>query len=133
LRWGVASERENRLRTAAVTYFPMFIAALSLVTAMYNGYLNSKFLAFIQRNVSHAVMAARNEADTAFMRYVSLATYLANLHPDAREPYTQLSAELEKILSDAPQIAPGELNKRFEKTDPMFARMNDDCVGVAKL
>jgi hypothetical protein len=44
----------------------------------------------------------------------------------------QLSAELEKILADAPQIAPGEINKRFETTD-LFARMNDDCVGVAKL
>src|SRR3954464_14073096 len=164
------SERESRVRTAVITYFPMFIAALSLVTAMYNGYLNSKFLDFIQRNVSHAeslrtckeileahaqvqfrakvlsqtgerarkgeaadLAAARNEADTAFIKYVSLATYLANLHPDARERYTQLSAVLENILDEAARIGPGDLSKRFEKTDPMFARMNDDCVGMARL
>jgi len=164
------SERENRVRTAVITYFPMFIAALSLLTAMYNGYLNSKFLDFIQRNVSHAeslrtckdileahaqvqfrakvfsqtgerarkgdavdLTAARNEADSAFIKYVSLATYLANLNPEARERYTQLSAELEKILADAPQIAPGELNKRFETTDKMFTGLNDDCVRMAKL
>jgi hypothetical protein len=29
----------------------MFIAALSLVTSMYNGYLNNKFVDFIQRNL----------------------------------------------------------------------------------
>lgn len=164
------SERETKVRTAIVTYFPMFIAALSLVTAMYNGYLNSKFLDFIQRNLSHAeslrtckeileahaqvqsrakvlsqtgerarkgdavdLTAARNEADNAFIKYVSLATYLANLHPEARERYTQLSVELEKILDEASQIAPDDLKKRFETTDKMFAGMNDDCVRAAKL
>jgi hypothetical protein len=35
------SERENSVRTAVVTYFPMFIAALSLLTAMSNGYLST--------------------------------------------------------------------------------------------
>lgn len=124
------SEREVRVRTAAITYFPMFIAALSLVTSMYNGYLNNKFVDFIQRNLgrgeylrtckeileAHAqvgfrakilsqigerartgspvdLMAARNEADSALIKYVSLATYLANLQPDARKRYTRLSLE----------------------------------------
>jgi hypothetical protein len=40
--------------------------------------------------------------------------------------------EMEKILNDAPQLAPHDLNKRFEKTDPMFTAMNDDCVAMAK-
>ena len=38
------SEREVTIRTAVVTYFPMFIAVLSLVTSIYNGYLNGKFV-----------------------------------------------------------------------------------------
>ena len=42
------SERETRVRTAIVVYFPMFIAALSLFTSIYNGYLNSRFVDFIQ-------------------------------------------------------------------------------------
>ena len=33
-----------------MTYFPMFIATLSLCTSIFNGYLNTKFLDFIQRN-----------------------------------------------------------------------------------
>jgi 5'-deoxynucleotidase YfbR-like HD superfamily hydrolase len=44
------SEREATIRTAVVTYFPMAIAVLSLVTSIYNGYLNNKFVEIIQRN-----------------------------------------------------------------------------------
>ena len=35
-----------------MTYFPMFIAALSLCTSIYNGYLNSKFVDLIQNNTA---------------------------------------------------------------------------------
>jgi hypothetical protein len=48
------SERETRLRSILVTYFPMFIATLSLVTSIYNGYLNNLFVDLIQRNVGRA-------------------------------------------------------------------------------
>ena len=34
-----------------VSYFPMFIATLSLVTSIFNGYLNSQFVDLIQRNL----------------------------------------------------------------------------------
>ena len=51
---GAMSERESNVRKAVIVYFPMFIAALSLVTSMYNGYLNNKFVDFIQRNFSRA-------------------------------------------------------------------------------
>jgi hypothetical protein len=45
------SEPESRLRTVLMSYFPMFIATLSLVTSIYNGYLNSLFVDLIQRNL----------------------------------------------------------------------------------
>ena len=45
------SESESRVRPILVTYFPMFIATLSLVTSIYNGYLNSRFVELIQRNL----------------------------------------------------------------------------------
>src|ERR1051325_8771067 len=44
------SEREARIRTVVLAYFPMLIAVLSLTTSIYNGYLNSKFVDIIQRN-----------------------------------------------------------------------------------
>jgi 5'-deoxynucleotidase YfbR-like HD superfamily hydrolase len=48
------SEREATIRMVVVTYFPMFIATLSLVTSIYNGYLNNKFVDIIQRNFGRA-------------------------------------------------------------------------------
>ena len=44
------SEGESRIRTLLMSYFPMFIATLSLCTSIFNGYLNLKFVEFIQRN-----------------------------------------------------------------------------------
>jgi hypothetical protein len=38
------------MRALLLTYFPMFIATLSLCTAIFNGYLNMKFVDLIQRN-----------------------------------------------------------------------------------
>jgi hypothetical protein len=46
------SERESRIRPILITFFPMFIATLSLVTSIYNGYLNSRFLDFIEHNTA---------------------------------------------------------------------------------
>ena len=48
------SERETKIRTILITYFPMFIATLSLVTSIYNGYLNDLFVELIQRNLGRA-------------------------------------------------------------------------------
>jgi hypothetical protein len=43
---------DGKLRALLITFFPMFIATLSLLTSIFNGYLNLKFLDFIQRNTS---------------------------------------------------------------------------------
>jgi hypothetical protein len=48
------SERESRIRSALFTYFPMLIAVLSLVTSIFNGYLNNKFVGIIQANLGRA-------------------------------------------------------------------------------
>jgi hypothetical protein len=44
------SQAESKLRTVLMAYFPMFIATLSLCTSIFNGYLNLKFVDYIQRN-----------------------------------------------------------------------------------
>jgi hypothetical protein len=44
------SEREGKVRSVLLGYFPMFIATLSLITSIYNGYLNNRFVELIQRN-----------------------------------------------------------------------------------
>ncbi len=47
----MAETSESRLRTVLLSYFPMFIATLSLLTYIYNGYLNNRFVNLIQSNV----------------------------------------------------------------------------------
>src|SRR5688500_18248922 len=49
----VPGSTESRIRAILLGYFPMFIATLSLLTAIYNGYLNAKFVDMSQRNVGH--------------------------------------------------------------------------------
>jgi hypothetical protein len=101
------------LKTAVITFFPMFIATLSLVTSIYNGFLNARFVSIIQGNVGRteymrtckeiidayfevkfragligaegdpATAAARNEARHAVHKLGALGTYLANLRDEA--------------------------------------------------
>lgn len=46
-----ATTSESKVHAILLGYFPMFIATLSLLTSIYNGYLNSRFLDIIQLNV----------------------------------------------------------------------------------
>jgi hypothetical protein len=103
---------EARIRALLLAYFPMFIATLSLVTSIYNGYLNGKFVDLIQRNVGRveymrtckeiidayfqakvrinalnasverAGGAEHTEAANAVAKFAALGTYLANLRDD---------------------------------------------------
>ena len=152
------SDRESTLRTTLMTYFPMFIATLSLVTSMYNGYLNNKFLDFIQRNTGRVeymrtckdiidayfqvkfragvvnangerVAGADLEAENAVSKFAALATYLANLREDAvRTRYTELSHQLGAIVHDARRAPAADLEKLFQAPDRLFAELNSDCV-----
>src|SRR3954464_6651570 len=155
------SEREVTIRTAVVTYFPMFIAVLSLVTSIYNGYLNGKFVDFIQRNAGRTEYlrtckeiidayfqikvrvaavnsagdktSAQSEAANAVAKFGALGTYLANLRDEpTRQRYTQLTVDLEKLTADAGRLSPAELGKRYEVPDREFYEMNADCIKSAK-
>lgn len=104
--------RESRLRALITTYFPMFIATLSLVTSIYNGYLNNRFVDLIENNVTRVEymktckeiidayfvvkvrtdaigpasapeqQRARLAANEAVAKFGALGTYLANLRDD---------------------------------------------------
>jgi hypothetical protein len=65
---GASSVPNNKLRTVLITYFPMFIATLSLVTSIFNGYLNAKFVGIIQGNLSRAeyMRSCRDAVDAYF-------------------------------------------------------------------
>ena len=78
------SERESTLRAAVTTYFPMFIAVLSLITSIYNGYLNNKFVSIIQGNLGRAEhMRTCKEIIDAYFQ-VKFRTGLINESGEAR-------------------------------------------------
>ncbi len=156
----MAQLSETRTRAVLLGYFPMFIATLSLLTSIYNGYLNNRFLDFIQRNVGRVeymrtckeiidayfhvkvrfdALRAGNErgeridAANAVAKFAALGTYLANLRDEKiREHYTYLSMDLEKIVAEARQLPAAEYQRRINDTDRRFNEMNDDCVKSAK-
>jgi hypothetical protein len=164
------SERESTMRTIVMSYFPMFIATLSPCTSIFNGYLNTKFLDFIQRNTgrveymrtckeiidayfqvsvragvitANAARQVTSSPDTrmasdevdgasAVNKFAALGTYLANLRDDAvRKQYSELTEELGKIVINAKRTPNVETNKLFATADPMFAKLNDDCIKSA--
>ena len=142
-------------------YISLFVAGLSLLTSFYQGYLNTKFVDIVQKNVARGesmrtckdiidayfqiklratLLAAGGtdadkrdaEAQNAVSHFAALGTYLANLQNEqARVRYTQLSRALAKVVSDARKTSPAEVDKLFGPADELFAGMNNDCVRVA--
>src|SRR5882757_8761959 len=119
----MAETAESRVRAVLLGYFPMFIATVSLVTWIYNGYLNSRFVDFIQRNAGRTEYlrtceeiieayfqikvrmaavngagdrtAAQSEAANAEPKFGARGTYLAILRDEpTRQRYTQLTIDL---------------------------------------
>jgi hypothetical protein len=157
-----SESRESRVRAAILIYFPMFIATLSLLTSVYNGYLNGKFVDFIQRNTGRTeylrtckeiidayfqvkmkigmingsgaqATTAQTEAVNAVAKVGALGTYLANLRDEAtRERYTDFTTMLDAIAREAVRLSPAEINRRYEATDRKFSEMNADCIRSAK-
>jgi hypothetical protein len=69
---------------------------------------------------------------SAVNKFAALGTYLANLRDDAvRKQYSELTEELGKIVINAKRTPNVEISKLFATADPMFAKLNDDCIKSA--
>jgi hypothetical protein len=151
-------KHESKLRAAVIVYFPMLIAVLSLVTSIYNGYLNNRFVTIIQGNVGRVEYlktcrdiidayfqvkfhvdqikgqpgaASEMQARNAVNRFAALGTYLANLRDEeARREYTALTKQLEGAVARAGS-APANAGV-FNEADAMFGKLNDDCIRTAQ-
>jgi len=80
---------ETKVRAILLGYFPMFIATLSLLTSVYNGYLNAKFVDFIQRNTSRTeyMRTCKEIIDAYFQVKVRIgAVNAAGERPGASSP-----------------------------------------------
>ena len=123
-----------------ITFFPMFIATLSLLTSIYNGYLNSRFLDVIQNNVGRveymrtckevldayfqlkfkagqlhqsgtsATAAAVADGGLAVAKFGALSTYLVNLRD---EPVRDSYTQFTRKLERTIAAAPGLSAEQF--------------------
>lgn len=144
--------KNHHLRSTLVLYFPMFIATLSVISSLYQGYLFTRSLDIVQRNVSRSeylrtcreiidtyfqiklavAQGPRNDAANLVGKFGALGTYLANFQDDdIRLRYTDLTMELGTLAAQAPGTAKPE--NRFDKADGLFAQMNNDCVRLAQV
>jgi hypothetical protein len=118
------AESGGRLQALVITFFPMFIATLSLVTSIYNGYLNNKFVDLIQRNFGRAeYMRTCKEIIDAYFQIKFKAGLVS------------ASSERERAGTAAP-IAAGEQTdaaaavNKFAALGTYLANLRDEAVRV---
>lgn len=112
------SERETRIRSIVVTYFPMFIATLSLVTSIYNGYLNARFVDIIQRNLGRAeYMRTCKDVIDAYFQVKMRASVISSNRGNAAAP--AMTAE---------QIEGANAVARLSALGTYLANLRDDAV-----
>src|SRR5436309_1946272 len=114
---------EGNLRAVAITFFPMFIASLSLITSIYNGYLNNKFVDLIQRNFGRAeyVRTCKEIIDAYFQ--IKFRAGLLSSSGERERAGTAQSAAGEQIDAAA------AVNK-FAALGTYLANLRDEAVRV---
>lgn len=113
------SEREARIRSIIVTYFPMFIATLSLVTSIYNGYLNARFVDIIQRNLGRAeyMRTCKDVIDAYFQ--VKMRASVISTNRDRTATASTMTAE---------QIEGANAVAKLSALGTYLANLRDDAV-----
>ena len=120
------SERETRIRAILLGYFPMFIATLSLVTSIYNGYLNNLFVNLIQRNVgrSEYMRTCKDVIDAYFQVKFRAAVVSKN-----RENAPSGNASTGSAMTPE-QIEAGNAVARMSALGTYLANLRDESVRV---
>jgi len=117
---------ETRLRAILLGYFPMFIATLSLLTSVYNGYLNNRFVDFIQRNAGRTeyLRTCKEIIDAYFQIRVRMTAVSAA----GEKPGASTSAQMEVASAVAKFGALGTYlaNLRDETTRERYTQVTTD-------
>ena len=89
-----ASGRGARLNSKMVVIFPMFIATLSLLTSVYNGYLNNKFVELIQQNLTRGeyIRTCKDIIDSYFLIKLKAAALAAAAERERAGRMTDITA-----------------------------------------
>jgi hypothetical protein len=117
---------ESRVRAVLLLYFPMFIATLSLVTSIYNGYLNSKFVDFIQRNAGRTeyLRTCKEAIDAYFQIKVKIAAI--NTAADKAAASVMLQTEAASAVARFGALGTYLANLRDETTRVRYTQLTTD-------
>ena len=118
------SEGDSKLRAVVITYFPMFIATLSLITSIYNGYLNNKFVDLIQRNLGRAeyMRTCKEIIDAYFqVKFKAGLVSAGGQRERAGTPNSNAAAE---------QIDAASAVNKFAALGTYLANLRDDAVSA---
>ena len=116
------SDRETRIRTILLSYFPMFIATLSLVTSIYNGYLNNLFVNLIQRNLGRAeYMRTCRDAIDAYFQVKFRASVVSRNRDNAKTDGSAMTPD---------QIEAANAVARLGALGTYLANLRDEAVRV---
>jgi hypothetical protein len=112
------SNGESKARSIALSYFPMFIATLSLVTSIFNGYLNNRFVDIIQRNFGRT-------------EYVRTCKEIIDTYFQVKFRVTLVSREGERPGSSglsSTEIDAGYAVNKFAALGTYLANLRDDAI-----
>ena len=112
-------------------YFPMFIATLSLVTSIYNGYLNSRFVDFIQRNAGRTeyLRTCKEIIDAYFQVKVRMTATAQAGDKTAAAPLAQ--TELATAVARFGALGTYLANLRDETTRQRYTQLTVDLEKLA--
>ena len=115
------TESEGKLRVVLITFFPMLIATLSLVTSIFNGYLNNRFVDIIQRNFGRAeYMRTCKETIDAYFQ-VKFKAGLVSANGERARAGTVAISSVERIDAEA------AVNK-FAALGTYLANLRDETI-----
>lgn len=133
----MVDQQASGLRVIVVTYFPMFIATLSLCTSIFNGYLNSRFLDIIQHNVGRGeyMRACKDVIDSYFQIKARVALMRVaseqaggSLKADAGTYYAEAVSAVSRFGALGTYLA----NLRDEKTRARYTELTNTLDAIVR-
>jgi hypothetical protein len=125
----MADTTESRTRAFLLSYFPMFIATLSLLTSIYNGYLNNKFVDLVRNNVGRVeyMRSCRDIIESYYQVKVRLGVLnAAGEKPGISAEQTDATSAVAKFIALGTYLA----NLRDETIRVRYTRLSQEIEKV---
>jgi hypothetical protein len=121
----VERQEQSPTQRVVITYFPMFIAALSLCTSIYNGYLNSKFVDLIQNNTAR--IESLRTCKEIIDAYFQVKFRVGEISSNAERGSAGIGAGAESAALSGARFEAANAVNRFASLGTYLANLRDDA------